>query len=890
MKGAVFILLAACALQLPAQPVPGQYIIQLQTDPAARISAAKHVRFSATDPDVIARKTAIRGEQAPIEAAVGAAGGRVLAHYDTLMNGMSVSIPDSLAPQLRALPNVKSVTQVEKVHKTLDVAVKSQRVVDTWNAIPGGQPNAGAGIMIGMLDTGIDIAHPGFQGFATPIPNGFPIGCDYSVDANGNVISSCIANAGELANTNNKVIVSRDYTGEGGGDFNGHGTGTSMIAAGLTNNAVYDVFLSDGVTILPVPINPITGVAPGAWLGAYKVLGSSGDGNSAAVLLAADDAVNDGMQVLNISLGSVSLNAEDEIGGPVPQAISTAVAAGVVVVVAAGNDGESQYGGLQPSTISVPGVAPEALTVGAISNGRAFDYSVTASGMAPVESLIFDISQDVNIPDIIDPLQGPLFDVTQLDPTGLACNALPNNSLTNQIVLIFRGTCTFDTKLNNVMNAGAVGGIIADNNPEMLDFLDLELTSAAIPAMFVAQSDGLNIQAVADAGGATVYLDFGSITPFPASTQALAIYTAAGPTQAGNIKPDMMAIGGQPLNWVNFNTMISDYGGFFYTGAQVLTALSTVVAAEDGILDPYQIASGTSLATPFVTGSVALLMAARPGLTASQYKSLVVNSAPQLVVCDDFTPTTTGTCLIDGSAPEAPLIQNAGSGSLDLYGAYQTNLTAQPSSINFGTASGSVSNKIPVTLTNVGSATDTFTVTVTPLDGTLTPAVDTPMFTLAPGQTHVINLTMAAQNLAAGTYDDGNVTITGTQTPVVTNIAYWFGVPGTAPADVVLLNQEALENGAGPRQLVDIYIRYTDAVGIPIAAGAPAVTVGLGTAGRVMSTTQIGDIPGTWQIEVRLDNGLGSGCGAQGFDEFDINLAAANLPSPLQVCIPIIIN
>ena len=711
------------------------------------------------------------------------------------------------------------------------------------------------------------------------MPDGFPIACAYSVDINGNIGDTCASNPAELSNTNNKVIVSRDYTGFGGGDMDGHGTGVAMIAAGLTNNAAYDLLLSDGVTILPIPLNPITGVAPGAWLGAYKVVGPDG-GSTVGILRAAEDAVNDGMQVLNLSLGSASLYSEDESGGAVPEAISTAVAAGVAVVIAAGNDGSSAFDEQQPSTISFPAVAADAITVGAIGNGRMFDYSVTVSGMAPVEAGLPDVSVDFNLPDLIDPLNGPLFDVTTVDPTGLACTTLPANSLNRQIALIFRGSCTFDIKLINAAEAGAIGAVMVDNRQEHP--FNMYLTAASIPALLVDQNSGLNMQAAADAGGATAYLDFGAITPFAANPQTIAYYSSSGPTQAGNIKPDLMAVGGQPINSINDTALIDDgLAPYSYTGAQVLTALSTVVAAEEGLTDAYQIASGTSFATPFVAGSIAVLMAARPGLTVPQYKSLVVNSAPQLIVCDDYSPPDSGICN-DGSTPLAPLIQNVGSGSLDLFGAYQNNLAAVPASINFQTASGSVNSTIPVSVTNVGAAADSFTVVVNPLDGTLTPTVDTATFQLAPGQTQIVNVTVAATNLQPGTYHDGNIVITGTQTPIATSLAYWFGVPGTTVYDIVLLNQNQLNGGAAPRQEVAIYVRYTDAIGMPIAGATPTVTVP-GTAGRVISIVPAGDIPGTWMIVVRLDSGL-----AEGGDEFDITVGT--LQPPLQVFIPIVSN
>src|SRR5262249_43833150 len=150
-------------------------------------------------------------------------------------------------------------------HPVLDAAVGVHRVKDTWAALPGGSAGAGSGVKIAVFDSGIDVNHPGFQGFTTAVPAGFPI----------------VSSAAEMANVNNKIIVSRDYTNSGGLDTLGHGTGVAMIAAGLTNTTALDYFLSDGTTKMTVPQNPITGVASGAWLGNYKVCGNNGCPTSA---------------------------------------------------------------------------------------------------------------------------------------------------------------------------------------------------------------------------------------------------------------------------------------------------------------------------------------------------------------------------------------------------------------------------------------------------------------------------------------------------------------------------------------------------------------------------------------------------------------------------------
>ena len=147
----------------------------------------------------------------------------------------------------------------------------------------------------------------------------------------------------DMAYTSNKVIVARSYASlfaardpdPSASDHSGHGTATSMAAAGVTNAG---------------PLATIAGVAPKAWLGSYKVFGSPGVNDGAtesAVLKALDDAVSDGMDVINLSLGSdlTPLPAND----PEVAAVERASALGVIVVVASGNNGPD------PATVGFAG-------------------------------------------------------------------------------------------------------------------------------------------------------------------------------------------------------------------------------------------------------------------------------------------------------------------------------------------------------------------------------------------------------------------------------------------------------------------------------------------------------------------------------------------------------
>ena len=819
-----------------AQVIPGRYIVQFQTGPAAQVAAAKRVHYSAADADVIARRAQIRAEQDAAEPQIQAAGGKIVARYDTVFNGMTVEIADSSAPLLRSIPGVQAMFPDSARHPALDHAVNVHRVPQTWTSLSGGQASAGANIKIAILDTGIDAAHPGFQGFSTAAPAGFPIACDYGVN-----LATCTNTAAELANTNAKVIVSRDYTGTGGVDVDGHGTGVAMIAAGLTNIATYDYYLPDGMALVPVYIASITGVAPGAWLGNYKVCDSQSGCLSSWFLEALNDAVNDGMNVVNYSGSAPDIQSNQEAAGAESLAISASLAAGVPVVMAAGDDGSSANSGQAAGTIGAPAIAPDGIAVGAIGNERTFGYSVKAGNLQPIQALIPDSSNPAESVNLAVPITAQLTDVAATDPTGLACAPLPPGSLSGQIVLIERGNCTFDAKLSNAANAGAFAAVVYDDQPNEL--VTMSISSALLPAMFISLADGQNVKIlIAESPGVQASLDFSGLTPFLLSPSVIAAYSPAGPTPAGNIKPDLMAVGG--------------YGAA--GGDQVVTADSTNHGP-----DPYQIASGTSLSAPFVAGSIAVLMAARPGLAGQQYKSLVVNSAPGLNICRNGSVPYFDLCS-DGTAPAAPPIQVTGPGRLDLLSAYQTELVVQPTAVNFQTATGgSVNLTIPISVTDVGGVSDSYTVTVNPVDGKLVPSVDTTSFSLDNAVSQIVNVTLSASGLTPGTFSDGYIIITGGTDAAATRVPYWFGVPGTAVSAVSVLNQSVLASGAAAGSPVPIIVRSVDSIGLPIVSGAPTVT----STASVTNVSPSGNIPGTYEIDVKLDSG-----GSSGYDAFLVTI------------------
>jgi minor extracellular serine protease Vpr len=796
-----------------AQTIPERYIVQFQTEPAAKIAAAKRARYSSGDADVIARRASIRAEQAAAEPQIQALGGTIAARYDTVFNGMAVRIADANAARLASIPGVRSVFPDFVRRPALDHAVNVHRVPQTWNLLTGGQASAGANVNIAILDTGIDSSHPGFQGFSTTAPSGYPM----------------VSSPAEVANTNAKIIVSRDYTGAGGLDVDGHGTGVAMIAAGLTNTATYDYYLPDGMTLVPVYIDAITGVAPGAWLGNYKVCDAQSGCLSSWFLQALDDALNDGMNVVNFSGSGPDTQTSQEGGGAESLAISNALGAGVPVIIAAGDDGS-------PGSIGAPAVAPDSIALGAIGNERTFGYSVKAGDLQPIAALIPDSSNPAEAVNLSVPITAQLVDAAAIDSTGLACGALPAGSLGGQIALVQRGNCSFDTKLANAANAGAFAAVVYDDQPNEL--ITMSLSSALLPAMFIGLNDGQNLKMlIAESPGVQGSLDFSGLTPFPASSSLIAAYSPAGPTPFANIKPDLMGVGGSGDD-------------------EVVTATSTNHGP-----DPYQISSGTSLAAPFVTGSIAVLMAARPGLNGQQYKSLVVNSAAALNTCANGSAPYFDVCS-DGTAPVPATVQASGAGRLDLLSAYENELVVQPTAVNFQTAgNGSANLTIPIIVTDVGGVSDSYTVTVNPLHGNFVPSIDTNSFSLDNAQSQTINVTLSGSGFTPGTFSDGDIVISEGSSAAVTRIPYWFGVPGTNVSGISILNQNTLAAGAAANSQVAIFIRSVDQIGLPHDAGAPKVT----SSATITGVAASGNIPGTYEIDVKLDTG-----GPAGYDAFMI--------------------
>jgi subtilisin family serine protease len=327
---------------------------------------------------VIARGRRIGDLQAALQPRLTALGVQVLFQASLTYNGIAVSVRADQLDQLRALPGVVSVHIIPPKQRSNADAVPFVGAPAVWSA-PGGA--TGQGIRVGVVDSGIDYTHADFGGPGTPaayasnnraiVETGtFPTakvvgGFDFAGDA----YDATSANpANRIPNPDPDPL-----------DCNGHGTHVAGTLAGYGVNADGTTFsgsYTSGLDFSSFKVGP--GVAPKAQLYAYKVFGCSGA--TELLTLAIERAVDpngdgdpsDHLDVLNISLGSPFGGNDD----PDAVAANNAVRAGVVVVTAAGDTGNTFYATDSPASAQL-----------AIAVGASYDSARATPPLTLTDSL-----------------------------------------------------------------------------------------------------------------------------------------------------------------------------------------------------------------------------------------------------------------------------------------------------------------------------------------------------------------------------------------------------------------------------------------------------------------------------------------------------------------------
>jgi minor extracellular serine protease Vpr len=511
-------------------------------------------------------------------------------HFRILLDGVTVSLP------ARRLPALARLGFVRKIYPSLRFTLKLDRSpsligTDVLRAATGAR---GQGIKIGVVDDGVDQTNPFFNAAGFSYPASFP--------------------KGDSAFTTPKVIVAKSFPGPGSGtrgtlpvdrQASFHGTHVAGIAAG------------DEGTSAPAgrdhpPVTGLSGVAPRAWIGNYRVFNIPTPighvANTPEIAAAFEAAVADGMQVVNFSGGGPET---DPANDAMIETIRNMSAAGVVPVIAAGND-RDDFG---LGSVGSPGTAPDAVTVAAVTNTHIFapTLSVTSPGAPdtlrgiPIEKVATPISWTLSDQTLVDvgsivgvdgtPVERHLCGPPE-NPNG-AVQPLPPNSLAGAIVLVSRGICTFVSKADRAKAAGAIGMVLVDNRAGNPNFIPVELS---VPTGMISDLDGARLRSYLAGTGGRAAVRIGNDPQDIENGRGavLTSFSSAGPTAFGHqLKPDVSA-----------------------PGAQILSSTLPEFAGSS-----FAVFDGTSMATPHVAGAAALLRQLHPSWSAQQVKSALVSTA-----------------------------------------------------------------------------------------------------------------------------------------------------------------------------------------------------------------------------------------------------------------------
>src|SRR6266851_7017711 len=621
---------------------------------------------------------------------------KVLREYDTVLNGFGVKLNGASFDSLRAGPGVVSVEPSLTYALSMNRSVGVINAPAAWSAV-GGVGNAGAGMKIGVIDSGVDQTHPFLTDNSLNPPAGFPK-----------------FDPGNQQFTSKKVIVARVYfTPNQGKGFTAealqdHGTHVSGTIAGVNGTTAPPAQCDAKTGVCKIPaVAGLSGVAPKAFLGNYNVFpGDITNATSHDIAQAIDDAVKDGMDVINMSLGGGINGFKDQL----VVASNRAAKAGVVVAIAAGNSGPGV------NTVESPGQAEDAITACASTNNHFFGINVTVGaanfGAATGNFNPFDPAVTAQLANWNGTAAGQANGAATQ-----ACTPIAAGAHAGKIVVIDRGTCTFSTKIRNARNAGAVGVLMVNNaaGDPIAMARDGTPDQPATPAVMLGLTDRVGIRGAA-ASSSTASANGATFAEVLTNNQNfLAGFSSRGPANLLDIKPDVCAPG------VNVYSSVL-HGGF-------------------------EMFQGTSMATPHVAGSSALLVQLHPDWTPAMVKSALVVTATRDARLGTTNP------------------QNIGGGVINLAAATATKAVLEPATLSFRKIEpeSGQSKTISVTLTNVSSVTQTYAATAAVTVGTSTgvaASVSPASVTLGAGESATLNVTVNADKAAASGQYWGRLTVT----------------------------------------------------------------------------------------------------------------------------------
>jgi minor extracellular serine protease Vpr len=691
---------------------------------------------------------------------------RVERTYRVTLNGMAVRMSKAQAAKVRRMKGVRAVTPDVPYRPLMYATPEQIGAPALWEQV-GGQANAGRGIKVAIIDSGVYVTkdaagnyagHPCFNDAGYTAPRGYP--------------------KGDTRFTNNKVIAARAYFRPDDPPAPGENTPIQ----GTNNASPHGTHVGGTVGCnanTPTGLGSVTisGIAPAAYLMNYRIFYPStspdpfqnGNGYVVEIVQAIEDAVRDGADVLSNSWGSSHQNTLDW-PDPMVEAAEAAVDAGVVGVWAQGNSGPAT------ATGNLPSASDDVIAVGAVTKYQTLIEStvnVTAPTPVPAALLNLDTGPAQFGPSMVGQHIGPALYVPAqvvVPGNGLGCNPYPAGSLTGKLALIERGTCEFGVKVLNAQNAGAIGALVY-NSPAGGDALQAMGGGAVggqvtIPSVFMRRSNGLAMVDYHTANPTTAAAEF-FYNPHsgPNPGDVIAGFSSRGPTQDKDIKPDVVAPGVDVLS-----------GGY---------AVGPFPAPFIG----FGSVSGTSMATPHVAGSAALLLQLHPWWSPAMVKSALMTTATE----DVFTTTARTT--------RAGVLAR-GAGRIDLTKAGDPGLALDEPSLSGRHMSPGQSKTFRIRARNIGGGTDTWDVSTIETGDAATTAnfditVGDPTLTLRRFRSQRLSVTVATSPTAAPGSYEGSVVLVSRATGMRLHFPVWLRVLPAVDKDVLLIDDDGSIFGAG---------------------------------------------------------------------------------------------
>ncbi len=692
--------------------------------------------------------------------------------YDVVTHGFAAQFTEAEAAQIRTIPGVKRVQQEVIRRLMTDRGPTWIKADQIWAG--GGTPaitgNKGAGIIVGVIDSGINRGHPSFAESGTA---GATFAETFTItNPKPSKLGICVAAPTKCTN---KLIGIYDFinsgnglSGEGAdettGQAPGHGTHVASTAAG---NPV-KITIPGGTT----PYTPtMSGVVPRANIIAYKGCNTTGC-PGANTLASINQAVADGVNVISYSIGGGPSDPYALLGGAIDddtEAFLAARAANIVSSVAAGNDGPAA------GTVGSPSNAPWVMSVAATTHDRALLRPLVLTGgntPLPGGGTLFGAGSTTGTlgPTLL--AKDPAFPLcaTGSDPDNSGTLISKPSTWTagtffaNRLVACERGFYARIAKANNVQNAGGLGMVLYNQ----LEEGDSIVSGAySIPTVHLTYADGQAFLNWLNSGtGHTGQIQAANWTNSASAGDKLASFSGRGPViPTGVIKPDIAAPG------------VDIYAAGLGTNCPTLAGTDCIASK-----------SGTSMATPHVSGAVALIKAVNPSWTPNQIISaLMLTARPSVTVNGVIgTPHEQGAGQTDVSkAVRAGLFLPVTDAQFKATNATSANTLNLPSLSNSSCFESCV---LPRTFTDMVGGGGYTIVSSLPSGATMTPSAGTLNFTNGQSQTVNFTFNVSAPNLV-GKWVYGSVTLQNNTPangrPNLTLPVAIFSSPGAAPASIV---------------------------------------------------------------------------------------------------------